>query len=42
VTGVIQELPSVAELIARVMGEAEAALDRLQPAPAVRKEAAHG
>jgi NAD(P)H-dependent flavin oxidoreductase YrpB (nitropropane dioxygenase family) len=45
VAGVIQELPTVAELIARVLGEAEAALDRLALAPAApsaRKEAANG
>jgi NAD(P)H-dependent flavin oxidoreductase YrpB (nitropropane dioxygenase family) len=45
--GVIQELPTVAELIARVMAEAEKALARLGAAPAAapsasRKEAAHG
>ena len=48
VAGVIQELPTVAELIARIMGEADAALARLAPptaavAPVVprNQEAAH-
>ena len=40
--GVIDELPTVAELVARIIGEADEALARLQPPPVSSKERAHG